>query len=63
MRDPTSAYSFVAYLHDCGRLVDFMNRKTLFPLRIEFHDYLVGFAPPATARRGEGAARRRGGQV
>ena len=40
MRNPTSAYSFVAYLHDQGRLVDFMNHKTLFPLRIEFHDYL-----------------------
>jgi L-ornithine N5-oxygenase len=40
MRDPTSAFSFVAYLHDRGRLVDFMNHKTLFPLRIEFHDYL-----------------------
>ena len=40
MRNPTSAYSFVAYLHECGRLVDFMNHKTLFPLRIEFHDYL-----------------------
>ncbi len=40
MRNPTSAYSFVAYLHACGRLIDFMNHKTLFPLRIEFHDYL-----------------------
>jgi L-ornithine N5-oxygenase len=40
MRDPTSSCSFVAYLHDRGRLVDFMNHKTLFPLRIEFHDYL-----------------------
>jgi len=40
MRDPTSAHSFVAYLHERGRLVDFMNHKTLFPLRIEFHDYL-----------------------
>lgn len=40
MRNPTSAYSFVAYLHECGRLIDFMNHKTLFPLRIEFHDYL-----------------------
>jgi L-ornithine N5-monooxygenase len=40
MRNPTSAYSFVSYLHDRGRLVDFMNHKTLFPLRIEFHDYL-----------------------
>jgi len=40
MRDPTSAHSFVAFLHERGRLVDFMNHKTLFPLRVEFHDYL-----------------------
>ncbi|MGH2942325.1 MAG: lysine N(6)-hydroxylase/L-ornithine N(5)-oxygenase family protein [Solirubrobacteraceae bacterium] len=40
MRNPTSTHSFVAYLHDEGRLVDFMNHKTLFPLRVEFHDYL-----------------------
>lgn len=40
MRNPTSAHSFVAYLHDRGRLVDFMNHKTLFPLLVEFHDYL-----------------------
>ena len=40
MRNPTSEHSFVAYLHDRGRLVDFINHKTLFPLRIEFHDYL-----------------------
>ncbi len=40
MRDPTSAFSFVAFLHERGRLADFMNHKTLFPLRIEFHEYL-----------------------
>jgi L-ornithine N5-monooxygenase len=40
MRNPTSRYSFVAYLQDRGRLADFVNHKTLFPLRIEFHDYL-----------------------
>ncbi|MGW5382600.1 lysine N(6)-hydroxylase/L-ornithine N(5)-oxygenase family protein [Nocardia sp. NPDC003963] len=40
MRNPTSEYSFLAYLHSCGRLVDFVNHKNLFPLRIEFHDYL-----------------------
>jgi L-ornithine N5-monooxygenase len=40
MRNPSSDFSFVAYLHDAGRLVDFINHKTLFPLRIEFHDYL-----------------------
>jgi L-ornithine N5-oxygenase len=40
MRDPASDFSFVAYLTERGRLADFINRKTLFPLRIEFHDYL-----------------------
>ncbi|CAB4893761.1 unannotated protein [freshwater metagenome] len=40
MRDPASDFSFVSYLTDRGRLADFINRKTLFPLRIEFHDYL-----------------------
>jgi L-ornithine N5-oxygenase len=40
MRNPGSDFSFVAYLHEQGRLVDFINHKTLFPLRIEFHDYL-----------------------
>ncbi|EPH45672.1 SidA/IucD/PvdA family monooxygenase [Streptomyces aurantiacus] len=40
MRDPTSSYSFLCYLRERDRLVDFLNQKTLFPLRIEFHDYL-----------------------
>ncbi|MCP2257796.1 L-ornithine N5-oxygenase [Streptoalloteichus tenebrarius] len=40
MRDPTSSYSFLCYLRERGRLVDFVNHKTLFPLRTEFHDYL-----------------------
>ncbi len=40
MRDPKSGYSFLCYLQERGRLVDFLNQKTLFPLRIEFHDYL-----------------------
>jgi L-ornithine N5-monooxygenase len=40
MRNPTSAFSFVSYLHEAGQLVDFINHKTLFPLRIEFHEYL-----------------------
>ncbi len=39
MRDPTSDYSFLCYLKEQGRLVDFLNQKTLFPPRIEFHDY------------------------
>ncbi|GGT22253.1 MULTISPECIES: lysine N(6)-hydroxylase/L-ornithine N(5)-oxygenase family protein [Streptomyces] len=40
MRDPTSDFSFLCYLRERGRLVDFLNQKTLFPLRVEFHDYL-----------------------
>ncbi|MGP4114875.1 lysine N(6)-hydroxylase/L-ornithine N(5)-oxygenase family protein [Streptomyces sp. 4N509B] len=39
LRNPTSDFSFVNYLHEKGRLVDFLNQKTFFPLRIEFHDY------------------------
>ena len=40
MRDPGSGFSFLNYLHDRGRLVDFVNAKTFFPTRVEFHDYL-----------------------
>jgi L-ornithine N5-monooxygenase len=39
MRNPTSRFSFLCYLRDRGRLVDFVNHKNLFPLRAEFHDY------------------------
>jgi L-ornithine N5-oxygenase len=39
MRDPTSRFSFLNYLHEVGRLPDFVNHKILFPLRVEFHDY------------------------
>jgi len=40
MRNPTSDFSFVAYMHEIGRLVDFVNHKVFFPLRAEFHGYL-----------------------
>ncbi|NUT45955.1 MAG: lysine N(6)-hydroxylase/L-ornithine N(5)-oxygenase family protein [Saccharothrix sp.] len=40
MRNPVSRHSFVAYLHAKGRLPGFINGKTLYPLRVEFHDYL-----------------------
>src|ERR1041384_4867731 len=30
MRNPTSRFSFLNYLHERGRLVDFINHKTLF---------------------------------
>lgn len=41
LRNPRSAYSFVSYLHDKGRLSRFINRKTFFPSRAEFNDYLA----------------------
>ncbi len=40
LRNPTSDFSFLSFLHARARLVDFINHKTLFPLREEFHDYL-----------------------
>jgi L-ornithine N5-oxygenase len=40
LRNPASRFSFLSYLHERGRLVDFINHKSLFPLRLEFHDYL-----------------------
>ncbi|MFI6082996.1 lysine N(6)-hydroxylase/L-ornithine N(5)-oxygenase family protein [Streptomyces sp. NPDC051217] len=39
LRNPTSEFSFLCYLQSKGRLIDFINHKNLFPLRIEFHDY------------------------
>lgn len=39
MRDPTSDFSFLCYLKERNRLVDFINYKTIFPLRAEFHAY------------------------
>ena len=41
LRNPASAFGFGSYLHSRGRLVDFINHKTLFPTRVEFHDYLT----------------------
>ncbi|WP_329388422.1 lysine N(6)-hydroxylase/L-ornithine N(5)-oxygenase family protein [Streptomyces sp. NBC_01351] len=40
LRNPASEYSFLCYLKSRGRLIDFINHKNFFPLRIEFHDYL-----------------------
>jgi len=39
LRNPTSEFTFLKYLHSRGRLLDFINHKSLFPLRVEFHDY------------------------
>jgi L-ornithine N5-monooxygenase len=40
LRDPTSDFSFVSYLHQRDRLADFVNHQILMPTRVEFHDYL-----------------------
>jgi L-ornithine N5-oxygenase len=39
-RNPSSPHSFLAYLHSRGRLADFINYGSVFPTRLEFHDYL-----------------------
>lgn len=39
LRNPASEFSFLCYLHSKDRLVDFINHKNLFPLRVEFNDY------------------------
>lgn len=40
IRNPTSSFSFVAYLHASGRLPQFVNKQDFFPTRREFHAYL-----------------------
>lgn len=41
LRNPTSRFTFISYLHEKGRLQDFINLKTFFPSRREFNDYLA----------------------
>jgi L-ornithine N5-monooxygenase len=40
LRNPVSQFSFVSYLTRMDRLSDFINRKSWFPSRVEFNDYL-----------------------
>lgn len=40
LRNPGSDFSFLSYLHEKGRLERFINRKSFFPSRVEFNDYL-----------------------
>ncbi|KJK46948.1 L-lysine 6-monooxygenase [Lentzea aerocolonigenes] len=64
LRNPTSTFSFLCYLRDRGRLIDFVNHKNLFPLRKEFHDYFewaaeqvghhVSYGAEVSAVRAEG---------
>lgn len=55
LRNPTSPYSFVNYLKQHGRLVDFINLGTFYPCRMEFNDYLRWVAShfQAQSRYGE----------
>lgn len=40
LRDPTSSFTFLNYLHKNGRLVEFTNLNTFLPARVEYEDYL-----------------------
>lgn len=40
LRNPRSSFSFLVYLQERDRLIDFINQRTLYPSRLEFHDYL-----------------------
>jgi L-ornithine N5-oxygenase len=40
LKDPTSPYTFVNYLHAQGRLENFLNLSTFCPSRFEYNDYL-----------------------
>ncbi|WP_406205831.1 lysine N(6)-hydroxylase/L-ornithine N(5)-oxygenase family protein [Kitasatospora sp. NBC_01560] len=40
VRNPTSSFGYLSYLQAKGRLLDFINNKNFFPLRVEYHDYL-----------------------
>ncbi|OON71850.1 alcaligin biosynthesis protein [Streptomyces tsukubensis] len=39
LADPTSPYSFLAYLKEAGRLYSFYIRENFYPLRAEYDDY------------------------
>ena len=53
-RNPQSEFTFLNYLTERGRLTEFINYKTFFPTRLEFHDYLAWAADKvdATVRYG-----------
>lgn len=40
LRNPQSRFTFLNYLHEQGRLPDFINLKSFYPSRHEFNDYL-----------------------
>jgi len=48
-RNPQSEFTFLQYLTERGRLTEFINYKTFFPTRLEFHDYLCWAADKVDA--------------
>lgn len=48
VRNPQSRFSFINYLHHSDRLIDFINRQTFTPERVEFADYLRWIADHIT---------------
>ncbi|MFJ8431255.1 lysine N(6)-hydroxylase/L-ornithine N(5)-oxygenase family protein [Kitasatospora sp. NPDC094019] len=50
MRDPRSRFTFLCYLQERNRLADFINLKSFYPTRLEFHDYLDWCAAEFDAR-------------
>ncbi|MFP5020243.1 lysine N(6)-hydroxylase/L-ornithine N(5)-oxygenase family protein [Pseudonocardia phyllosphaerae] len=58
LRNPSSGFSFLSYLHDRDRLADFINYGSSFPTRREFHDYLEW-----TAQKVETVGAAAGGQI
>ncbi|MFG2207188.1 lysine N(6)-hydroxylase/L-ornithine N(5)-oxygenase family protein [Streptomyces sp. NPDC048638] len=59
LRNPRSEFTFLTYLQNRGRLVDFINHKALYPSRVEFHDYLAWAADALTDRVSYGQEVRR----
>lgn len=54
MRNPRSAFSFLEYLRDKGRLHEFINLRTFYPSRTEFNDYYRWVADSFSHRVGWG---------
>ena len=50
LEDPTSPYSFLAFLHRIGRLEEFLNLREFHPTRQEFEQYLRWAADELDAR-------------
>lgn len=40
LTNPRSPFTFVNYLFERGRLADFINAKSFYPLRVEYNDYM-----------------------